>query len=156
MIRGSIGGDNLLECLGIIVTGSSLTIVKARLRLEGSKEYSEGIILVDTGASVTIVDKEVVDKVGVTHVKRTLTLMTASGHKMDGELAVINKLIVEGEELPYAHLLVLRIPEEVKEMLRSKQLSDWGIIGLTTLELLNLMPDTMTGKLKKAESFMLI
>jgi predicted aspartyl protease len=135
---------------------SSLTIVRARLRLEGSKEYSEGIILVDTGASVTVVDREMADKVGVTYVKRTSTLTTASGHKMEGELAVIDKLIVEREELPYAHLLILKIPEGVKEMLRSKQLSDWGMIGLTTLELLNLMPDITTGKLKKTESFMLL
>jgi len=133
-----------------------LTIVKARLRVEGSRGYSEGIALVDTGASVTIIDRDVADKVDVTYVKRTLTLTTASGHKMDGELAVINKLIIEGEELPYAHLLILKIPREVKEMLKSKELGDWGIIGLTTLELLNLTPDTTTGKLKKAESFMLI
>lgn len=133
-----------------------MTIVKARLRLEGSREHSEGVALVDTGASVTIVDKGEANKVGVIYVERTLTLTTASGHKMEGKLAVINKLIVEKEELPYAHLLILEIPEEVKEMLRSKQLSDWGIIGLTTLELLNLMPDTTTGKLKKTESFMLI
>ena len=136
--------------------GLSLTIVKAKLRLEGLEEHSEGIALVDTGASVTLVDREVADKVGVTPVKRTFTLATASGHKMEGELAVISKLIIEGEELPYAHLLLLEIPEEVKEMLRSKQLSDWAIIGLTTLELLNLVPDTTTRKLKKAESFMLI
>ena len=133
-----------------------MTIVKARLRVEGSRGYSEGIALVDTGASVTIIDRDVADKVDVTYVKRTLTLTTASGHKMDGELAVINKLIIEGEELPYAHLLILKIPREVKEMLKSKELGDWGIIGLTTLELLNLTPDTTTGKLKKAESFMLI
>jgi len=136
--------------------GSSLTIVKARLRLEGSKSYSEGFTLVDTGASVTIVDREVANRIGVIYVKRTLTLTTASGHKMEGELAVVNKLVVEKEELPYAHILILEIPNEVKEMLRSKQLSDWGIIGLTTLELLNLMPDITTGKLKKTESFMLI
>jgi len=133
-----------------------LTIVRANLRLEGTKEHSEGTALIDTGASVTLIDRDVADKVGVTHLRRTLTLTTASGHKMEGELAVINKLVIEGEELPYAHLLILKIPKEVKEMLRSKQLSDWGIIGLTTLELLNLMPDTTTGKLKKSESFMLI
>lgn len=133
-----------------------MTIVKANLRLEGTKKQSEGIALIDTGAFVTIIDRDVADKVGVIHLRRILTLTTASGHKMEGELAVINKLIVEGEELPYAHLLILKIPEEVKEMLRSKQLSDWGIIGLTTLDLLNLMPDSTTGKLKKSNSFMLI
>ena len=133
-----------------------MTVVRANIGLQGSKEHLEGIALVDTGASVTIIDRDMAEKVGVTLVKRTLTLTTASGHKMEGELAVVDKLIIEGEELPYAHLLILKIPEEVKEMLRSKQLSDWGMIGLTTLELLNLMPDTTTGKLKKSESFMLI
>lgn len=135
---------------------SVLTIIKARLRLQGSREDSEDTALVDTGASITIIDRELADKIGVIYLKRTLTLTTASGHRMDGELAVINKLIVEGEELPYAHLLVLKMPYEVKEMLRSKNLSDREIVGLTTLELLNLTPDTATGKLRKADSFMLI
>jgi len=133
-----------------------LTIVKARLRLEGMRECVEGVSLVDMGASVTIIDRDVADKIGVTYVKRTLTLTTASGHKMEGELAVTSKLIVEGEELPYAHLLVLEVPKGVKEMLMSKHLCDWGIIRLTTLELLNLMPDTTTGNLKRTDSFMLI
>lgn len=133
-----------------------MIIIKAKLKLEGSIRQSEGMAVVDTGASVTVVDKDVADMVGVTYVKRTLILTAASGHKMEGELAVINKLIVEGEELPYAHLLILKIPDEVKETLRLRQLNDWAIIGLTTLELLNLMPDTTTGELKKAESFMLI
>lgn len=133
-----------------------MTMVKARLRLEGLKGVLEGFVLVDTGASVTIIDEGVADKVGVTRVKRILTLTTGSGHRIRGELAVISKLIVDGEDLPYAHLLILNIPEEVREMLRSRQLSDWGILGLTTLELLNLTPDTTTGKLKKTESFMLI
>jgi len=133
-----------------------LTIVRARLKLQGSTERMEDTALVDTGASVTIVDKDVADKIGVTYVKRTLALTTASGHKMEGELAVINRLIVEEEELPYAHLLVLKIPDEVKKMLRSKQLSELAIVGLTTLELLNLMPDTVTGRLKKTDSLMLI
>jgi len=140
----------------IFYVASRLTIVKARLRLEGLKEGSEDMVLVDTGASITVVDRDMADKVGVIYVNRTLTPTTASGHKIEGELAVINKLVLEKEELPYAHLLILHLPEEVKEMLRSKQLSDWGIIGLTTLELLNLIPDTTTGKLKKTEAFMLL
>jgi len=133
-----------------------LAIVKARLRLEGSRDYSEGFVLVDTGASVTIIDREIANKVGIINTKRKLALTTASGHKMEGELAVVNKLIIEGEELPYAHILVLEIPKEVKEMLKTNQLSEWGIIGLTSIELLNLVPDVTTGKLKKGESFMLI
>jgi len=133
-----------------------LTIVRARFKLEGSKEQVEDVALVDTGASVTIVDKHIADEVDVTYIKRMLTVTTASGHKMEGELAVAEKLTVEKEELAYAHLLVLEIPREVKEMLKSRQLCDWGIIGLTTLELLNLMPDIMTGQLRKAESFMLV
>jgi predicted aspartyl protease len=125
-----------------------LTIVKAAFRLEGLKERVEDKALVDTGASVTIVDKSVADMIGVTYTGRMLSLTTASGHKMQGELAVVKRLIIDQEELPYAHLLVLEIPSSVKEMLRSKQLCEWGIIGLTTLELLNLMPDSATGKLK--------
>jgi len=133
-----------------------LTIVKAKFRLEGLKKHIEDTALVDAGASVTIIDKHVADMIGVTCTRRLLALTTASGHKMKGELAIVRRLVIDGEELPYGHLLILEIPEEVKEMLKSKQLCDWGIIGLTTLELLNLMPDTATGKLKKSEFFMFI
>lgn len=63
-----------------------MTIVRANLRLEGTKEHSEGTALIDTGASVTLIDRDVADKVGVTHLRRTLTLTIASGHKMEGEL----------------------------------------------------------------------
>ncbi len=80
-------------------------LLKANLRLEGSKERLEGIALVDNGASVTVIDKDIADKVGITYVKRTLIITTASGHKMKGELGVVNKLTIE-EELPYAHLLL--------------------------------------------------
>ncbi len=58
-----------------------MTIVKARLRLEGSRGQVEDIILVDTGASLTIVDKKVANTVGVIHLKRTLTLTTVSSTK---------------------------------------------------------------------------
>jgi len=40
-------------------------------------------------------------------------------------------------------------------MLRSRQLSDREMMELTTLELLNLMPDTSTGKLRRVDFFTL-
>lgn len=49
-----------------------MTIVKARLRLEGSKRCIEGVMLVDTGASVTIVDEEVADRIGIARVNLKL------------------------------------------------------------------------------------
>lgn len=133
-----------------------MTVVKADIRLEGSRGSIEGELLVDTGASITVIDLEVAERLGIIHTGRMLTLITSSGHRVEGELAVVRRLIIDGEGLPYGHILTLKIPMEVKEMLRSRGLDSWGIIGLTTIELLNLTPDVATGRLKRAESFMLI
>ena len=63
-------------------------------------------------------------------------MVVADGHEVVGELAIVDKLVVEGEELLYAYVAVLDFPARVKEKLREEGLSDCCIIGLTTLELL--------------------
>ena len=47
-------------------------------KLEKLEKHVEDIALVDTSHSVTIVDGDIANKVGVTHLKRTLTLTIAS------------------------------------------------------------------------------
>ncbi len=99
-------------------------LVKAEVTLIGNRGGSRSVIaLVDTGAAVTVVDRALAEEVGgVTYTGRNRSLITASGHR------------VEGEVLDYERVLVLELSEGVKETLRNAGVSDSVIIGLTTIE----------------------
>jgi len=132
-----------------------MTLVKAPIKLHGDRNSVDGMALVDTGSSMTVLDREVADKIGVKYTGRERTLVTASGHKLEGEIAVVNKLTIEGEVLDYAHTLVTQVPNEVKDVLSRNELADWIIVGVTTLELVGYAADTTTGKLRKVEALFL-
>ena len=128
--------------------------VRARVVLRGSKGSREGTALVDTGAAMTVVDKDIADAVGVVYTGRRRTLISATGHRLEGEVAVVRELIVEGEVLDYEKVLAVRLNEEVKKALRNLDVDDSIIIGITTIELAGLVPDTATGRLRKIEAFL--
>jgi len=130
-------------------------LVKAGFRVVGSRGSIEGVALVDTGASLTMLDRGAADSVGVRYVGRRVRAVVADGREVEGELAVVDRLAVEGEELPYAYVAVLDFPAKVREKLREEGLSDCCIIGLTTLELLQLTPDAATGRLRKTSALLL-
>lgn len=120
----------------------------------GSKGSREGTALVDTGAVMTVVDRDVADAVGVVYTGRRRALMSATGHRLEGEVAVVRELIVEGEVLDYEKVLAVRLNEEVKKVLRSLDVDDSIIVGVTTIELAGFIPDTATGRLRKIEAFL--
>jgi predicted aspartyl protease len=128
--------------------------VRARVVLRGSKGSREGTALVDTGAAMTVVDKDIADAVGVVYTGRGRTLISATGHRLEGEVAVVRELIVEGEVLDYEKVLAVRLNEEVKKALRNLDVDDSIIIGITTIELAGLIPDTATSRLRKIEAFL--
>jgi len=130
-------------------------LVKAGFRVTGSRGSIEGVALVDTGASLTMLDRGVAGDIGVKYVGRRVRVVVADGHEVEGELAIVDKLVVEGEELPYAYVVVLDFPARVRERLEEEGLSDRCIIGLTTLELLQLVPDITTGKLRRTSALLL-
>jgi len=130
-------------------------LVKAGFRVIGSRGSIEGVALVDTGASLTMLDRGVAGDIGVEYVGRRVRVVVADGHEVEGELAIVDKLVVEGEELPYAYVVVLDFPARVRERLEEEGLSDRCIIGLTTLELLQLVPDIATGKLRRTSALLL-
>ncbi len=132
-----------------------MTIVKARVKAIGFKHSIEGIALVDTGASLTLIDRDVADDIGVKYLKRKIKVIVADGHEIYADLAIIDKFIVEGEELPYTHIAVSNFAKELKEKLKTLGLIDWCIIGLTTLEILQLIPDPTTGTLRKSSALLL-
>jgi predicted aspartyl protease len=128
--------------------------VVARVLLKGFKNSVELNALVDTGASITIIDKDLADFIGVEYTSRERTLVTASGEVLRGRVAVIREFIIEGEFLDYERVLVVNFNENVKKILRGIGVSDLVILGLTTAESAGFIPDTSTGKLKKTEMFL--
>ncbi|MCR6691266.1 MAG: retroviral-like aspartic protease family protein [archaeon YNP-LCB-003-016] len=131
----------------------SLGIVRAKVVLRGSKGSREGAALVDTGAAMTVVDRDVADAVGVMYTGKRRTLMSATGHRLEGEVAIVRELSIEEEVLDYEKVLAVRLSEEVKKALRKLDVDDSIIIGITTVELAGFIPDTNTGKLRKIETF---
>jgi len=131
-----------------------LGTVRARVVVTGSKGSREGTALVDTGAVMTVVDRDVADAVGVVYTGRRRALISATGHRLEGEVAVVRELIVEGEVLDYEKVLAVRLNEEVKKGLRSLDVDDSIIVGVTTIELAGFIPDTATGRLRKIEAFL--
>jgi predicted aspartyl protease len=131
-----------------------LGIVRAKVVLRGSKGSREGAALVDTGAAMTVVDRDVADAVGVMYTGKRRTLMSATGHRLEGEVAIVRELSIEEEVLDYEKVLAVRLSEEVKKALRKLDVDDSIIIGITTIELAGFIPDTNTGKLRKIETFL--
>ena len=111
--------------------------------------------MVDTGTSVTLLDEEAADKIGVRLVGKRMTLVVADGHKVSGELAMVDRLVIDGEELPGAHVVVLRLPSKIKERLKSRGLSDWCVVGLSALGILGLAANVAEGRVEKVGSLLL-
>lgn len=72
-----------------------MTIVRARVRVEGFEKAREGMALVDTGASVTILDRGVAEDIGVEITKMKRALVTASGHRVEGVVGILRKMALE-------------------------------------------------------------
>ena len=130
-------------------------LVKANVSVVGAKNSLGGIALVDTGAPITLLDEAIANHIEVRYVGRRVGLVVADGHEVSAELAIVNKLIVEGEELPGAHLAVFRFSDEVKRRLRAHGVMDGCIIGLSALEILGLAANTTTGKVERVGSLLL-
>jgi len=103
---------------------------------------------------MTAVDEELADAVGVTYTGRRRMLMSATGHRLEGEVAIVKELNIEGEVLDYEKVLAVKLAEEVKKTLRKLDVDDSIIVGITTIELAGFIPDTSAGKLRKIEMFL--
>jgi bifunctional DNA-binding transcriptional regulator/antitoxin component of YhaV-PrlF toxin-antitoxin module len=104
---------------------------------------------------MTVVDGEVADAVGVMYTGRRRMLMSATGHRLEGEVAMVRELNIEGEVLDYEKVLAVKLGEEVKKALERLDADDSIIVGITTIELAGFIPDTTTGRLRKSRSSLL-
>jgi predicted aspartyl protease len=129
-------------------------IVRTRVSLKGMRGSKDCIALVGTGAAMSVIDRSLAENVGVTYTGRRRSLVSATGHKLEGEVAIVRELVVEDEVLDYEKVMVVELCGDVRKVLRELGVDDSVIIGLTTVELAGLMPDTATGRLKKVETFL--
>ena len=74
-------------------------VVKARVVLKGERKTEECLALVDTGAAITAVDKNPAEVLGVMYIGRKRSLVGSTGHKLEGEMAIIRELEVSPIEL---------------------------------------------------------
>jgi predicted aspartyl protease len=124
-------------------------LVKTSIEVAGFRGSRKGLAIVDTGASLTLLDEIVARDIGVRMTGRELSLTVADGHEVKGLLAIVDKLRVEDEELPGAHVAVISFPERLRDRLSMLNVDNWVIVGLATLEILGLTPNVKTGKLEK-------
>jgi predicted aspartyl protease len=123
--------------------------VRAKVMLRGFKGCKELTTLVDTGASMTVIDSSLADEVGVEFTGKERALVTASGHKLVGRVAIVKELIIEGEALDYERVLVLSFSDELKKLLRDLGVDQTIILGVATLESAGFVPDPTTGRLRR-------
>ena len=104
---------------------------------------------------MSVVDEDIAEVIGIMHTNRRKSLVSATGHKLEGEVIIIKELDIEGEILDYEKALMVKLSDEVRSTLRKLNVDDSVIIGLTTVELAGFLPDTTTGRLRKVEAFLL-
>jgi predicted aspartyl protease len=124
-------------------------LVKASIEVAGFRGSRKGLAIVDTGSPLTLLDEIVARDIGVRMTGRELSLTVADGHEVKGLLAIVDKLRVEDEELPGAHVAVISFPERLRDRLSMLNVDNWVIVGFATLEILGLTPNVKTGKLEK-------
>ena len=134
-----------------------MVLVKARVKLTGLKaSYSTSAALADSGARMSLVEKHLAEHIGVKYTGRQINFISLSGHAIKASEAIVPEMKIEGEALKYEVIAVTEIPSTVKKTLRENRLDENVIIGTLTLERANMIPNTTTGKLQKAESFILL
>ena len=132
-----------------------MALVKAKIKVKGTKGEHFSTVLVDTGARMSLIDESLADRIGVELTGRRIDFVSISGHTVKASEAIVRELEIEGETLKYETIAVAEIPKTVKESLEKSELDGDLIAGLLTLERANMLPDTTTGALKKAGSFIL-
>ena len=74
-------------------------IFRTRVSLKGMRGSKDCIALIGTGVAMTVIDRILAENVGVTYTGRRRSLVSATGHKLEGEVAIVRELVVEDEVL---------------------------------------------------------
>jgi len=91
-----------------------VAVVKAVVRLLSLKDgYTTSNALVDTGARMSLVDRDLAERIGVDHTGRKLSLISVSDHRIETPEALVPELVLEEETLKHEAVAVAEIPREV-------------------------------------------
>ncbi len=132
-----------------------MVLVRAEVKLKGARSSYSSTVLADSGARMSLIDKDLAERLGVRYTGREIDFVSISGHTVKGLEAIVPELEVEGEVLKYEPVAIAEIPKAVRKALSDSELDENVIVGVLTLERANLIPDTTTGRLRKVGSFIL-
>jgi len=120
--------------------------IGASVRIQGLKEEAEGLALVDTGSSFTVIDESLANAIGVELIDAEKVHVRGNCCTVEGELASIRRILVEGKMLGSTTAIVAGLSSEVRETLKKLGFRDDIIIGVR--ELAGFTLDVKEGKLK--------
>ena len=107
--------------------------ILAKVRVQGTQNSIEIVALVDTGASLSIIDESLANYIGVEFPKKEKAYVKGICCEVEGLLGTIKILEVEGRYVGSSIVIVTRLSDEVKKTLRKLGASDSFILGLKNL-----------------------
>lgn len=84
------------------------------------KNEVEGIVVIGTGASFTVIDRELANFLGVEYYDVEPIKLTTLCCRVEGKLASIKYLEVEGKVMGSVNVVVTEIPRELKRLLSAQ------------------------------------
>lgn len=121
---------------------------RAKFKVSGDKDSIEGVAIVDTGSSMSIIDEKSAKRLGLRHTERTIKLTTLSGEDVVCSEMLVNVLEVEGERLVSERVAVCDLPDKITEKLSALGAHPHPIIGVVTLEAAGFAVNPLTGRLE--------
>ena len=103
-------------------------LIGCRVKLKGINNEIEGYVIVDTGSIYTIIDKNLANFLGVEYYGTKLKVLTLRC-EIEGELASIKFLEIEGRVIGSVNVVVTKIPEELKKILKVQGFRDDVILS---------------------------
>ena len=122
---------------------------RAKFRVSGDRDCIEGIAIVDTGSSLSIIDENIAEKLGLKPTKRTIKLTTLSGEEVMCSEMLTSAFEIESEKLVSERVAVCKLSNNVREKLRVMGVYEGVIIGVVTLETAGFAVNPLTGKIEK-------
>ena len=110
-------------------------MIGAKVKLRGKAGEVERFALVDTGATFSIMGRELAEDLGVTYVpeERRRVSLQALCCGVEGELALLEEMLIEGVYAGVGPVVIVELSSEVKRALGSAGLAEDFIIGLSDL-----------------------
>ncbi|RLE61184.1 MAG: hypothetical protein DRJ32_01675 [Thermoprotei archaeon] len=124
-------------------------VVSARVVLRGNKGTVELLSFVDYTLAVSVIDRKLADKVGVEYTGKQYKLKG----ELKGEIAIVKSMIIDEVPIHNIRVLVVEFSENSAKALKKLGYSGGIILGLNALEKAGLIPDILSGGLRRLRLF---